>query len=467
MNISRKIRKACGEDPVLAAISEAAGQCGSELHLVGGYLRDLLCGKPTRDVDFLLRGNPDRFLKSIARRGKGRVMTFRKEGITNHRIRIGERFCDFVELAPGTEVRRELARRDFTVNSLAWNLHAEELLDPFHGLDDLRAKRLRAIGPKTFAVDPLRILRGIRIAAELKRFTIAPATRRQMTAARDRLGSIPVERIREEIDRILLSGQAEPGLRRMREIGVLFPLFPELEPMETTMQAQRQSVLDHTLRVVGLAERWPRLGRTFFLEEQPEPEEILVLLYAALFHDLGKPAAHKKDPDGSIHFYGHERISRTLTAGISRRMRFPGKRAARIERLALHHLRAGWLTEGRPGDRALRRVIRDLEDDLPLLLLLSVADRKGSAPRGRAEDDRHRRICRSLYRMYRDSGSSILKPPRLVDGHDVMKNLKIGPGRAVGNVLERIRELQEEGSISTRAEALREVKKGIRRTAGE
>lgn len=462
MRPPHRIRTLVGDEPLLRRARRDAIRAGAGIWLVGGALRDRIAGRPCRDLDFLLRGNIRPFLGRFAARATGAV-TFRRAGVTSHRLTFGERHCDLVELGQRRTVAEELRRRDFTLNTLVLDLRTGEFSDPLNGLRDLREKKIRAAGPDSIAADPLRILRGIRLACELKGFRIMPATRGRMRAARDRIGRVSAERIRNEFDRILGSGRAAAGLEELRGMGVLFRLLPELEPMVMTRQAGGIRVFDHTLEVVRHAGAWPRLGRSFRFRGTLADEDRAVLAYAALFHDIGKPDTFEADPGGSIHFYGHEKVSRTRVTGIARRWRFSTTRRLRIERLVLHHLRPGWLTAGDPTPAALRRVIRALGDDLPLLLLLSIADRRGSAPRGRREDDRHRAVCRELYRLYSSRGGSILQPPRLVTGRDVMDRLGIGPGPRVGEVLERIRELQEEGRVTTRAAALRELRRIGRR----
>ncbi|MBI4161153.1 MAG: HD domain-containing protein [Acidobacteria bacterium] len=454
MRIPRRIALALRRDPLLERLRREAERTGAEVFLVGGYLRDRFLRRPVRDCDFVLAGVRRPFLARVRRMAAGGV-TLRRGGVTNHRFRIDGRACDFVEVPGSRGVRAELRRRDFTVNALACNLRTGAILDPCGGLRDLARGRVRAATPGALAADPLRILRGVRIACERPSFTLARETRRRMRAARRGIRTVAAERIRDEFDRILLSGAAERGLRDLLALEALFPTLPELEPLAGAHQAGGLSVLEHTLRVVGRAERRSRLGPYFAFSGTPAPEDLLVLLYAALFHDSGKPATFARERDGTIHFHGHETISREIAAGFLRRWRFPLARAARIERLVLNHLRVGWLAAGDPSDRALRRVIRDLENDLPLLLLHSLADRRSSAPRGRREDRRHRATGRALYRMFRRRGRAILRPPRLVDGHDVMRVLRIGPGPAVGDILRDIRERHEEGAISTRKEALR------------
>jgi poly(A) polymerase len=457
MQTPNRLRTCLHDDPVLVRVGEAAAQGDAEVLLVGGYLRDRITGRPARDFDFLIRGDAKPILDRLARGTTGRI-TFRKAGVTNHRLMFGDTRCDFVTMSRRRTVVEELRRRDFTINTLILDLRSGQFTDPLGGLRDLRAERIRDVGPDAIGADPLRILRGIRLACDLPGFRIMPATRRRMAAAAAGLHRVSVERIREEVDRILVSGRGATGLMDLRKLGVLFRLLPELEPMASTRQAGRSSVFDHSLLVVGHIGRWRRLGRSFHFRGDLTEEDRTILGYAALFHDLGKPETFDRDPDGSIHFHGHEKISAARAGEVGRRFRFSTSRRERIERLALHHLRPGWLTAGDPKEAALRRVIRDLGGDLPLLLLLSIADRRGSEPRGRREDDRHREICRSLYRLFAEKAAAILDPPRLLSGREVMVRLGIGPGPRVGMVLRRIRALQEEGRIATRTEALRAVR---------
>ena len=449
---------------MLRALSELARETGVRLLLVGGLVRDLRLGLPSRDADFILIGRKARiFLNRVSLRLARRVVTFRKRGIVNRRISVEGRDYDIVELKSGS-LERELRRRDFTINAVAFDLSAGRLFDPCRGLDDLAARRIRAVTAGAFLDDPLRMIRAVRLWCELPRFTIARRTQDLIRRDAAMIVRPSSERIREELDRVVLSRQPSRGIALLDRLGLLTVVIPEVEPLRGLAQ-NRYHHLDawrHTLAALAAVDDpscLRRLSRGLRFGPLPGGEQLLVLRWSLLLHDLGKAETRTLGEDGELHFFAHEKRSAALASQIMKRLRFSTRRARSIRRLVELHLRIAVPAGGDLSQKACRRIIRDAGELAPLLVLHSLADKDAShGYRWRSARAKLIRTCREILKLYRSSGKEILAPPRLIDGHDVMRLLGIGPGREVGRILEEVSSRQIAGEISNREQALDLVK---------
>jgi putative nucleotidyltransferase with HDIG domain len=356
-------------DPLLKDIAEVFLRGGKQVYLVGGAVRDLLRGKPAQDWDLATDARPEevaalfrRVIPTGIRHGtvtvrfRGRsveVSTFRTEsGYSDGRR------PDRVSYAAAIE--EDLSRRDFTMNALALALPGGALVDPFGGEEDIRRGLIRAVGNpgERFAEDGLRPLRALRFAAQLG-FEPDPATLEAIPPALPVCAKVSPERVREELDKIILSPRPVPALRLMESSGLLGLFIPELAACRGIEQKgyHRFDVLDHSLLACGFAAREDRS---------------LEVRLAALFHDLGKRETRRLDEGGSWTFYRHEEASARLAGEILRRLRYPNTVIQRVSRLAgdhMFHYDESW------GDAAVRRfVIRVGEENLEDLFALRRAD---------------------------------------------------------------------------------------------
>ncbi len=453
--------RAIQDDLWLQRVSEQARRLRLGVYLVGGWIRDRLLGQTSCDYDFIVNGDPGLLARALAVKLPGSSFVMGRGESTTHRIVGAGITVDLVRQHPAG-LEAELHRRDFTVNTIACALVDAEVLDPLGGLVDVAQKTIRAASPGAFDADPLRMLRAVRFCATLKGFRLAGETLSQIQSAPGRLRASAAERIRDELDQVMLSGHAAAGLSLLARTGLLFVIFPELERLAGLEQGRYHHLdaLAHTRAVVSEVDRVDALCRCFEFPFRLNGEDRRVLAYSALLHDLGKADSVTHDPDGTPHFYGHEKRSAAEAAAILAHYVFPAQRAQRIRRLIRYHtLGLGFLKFGYT-DRALRRIIRRLGEDLPLHVLLSLADRR--AAQGSHYEETLRRTLRlgqALLDTYRNEGARILEPPPLVTGEDVMAVLELDPGPAVGEMLRKVRNLQVDRIIRTRAEALAYLRK--------
>ena len=441
---------------------------GVEAWVVGGTIRDELLGRPVRDVDVAVGGDPEAPARAVAAAIRGPVFPL-SETFGAWRVidRSGGRVYDFAPLQ-GDTIEEDLAARDFTVNALARSLAGGELIDPFGGRADLEARTLRVLGPAAYESDPLRPLRLARFAAELG-FAPDRETERLTAAAAPRTREAAGERVFAELRRLVLAPGVLAGLALADRLGLLRAVLPELADLHDIEQSQYHhlDVYGHTIEVLErqidlegrLDDVFGRLGpRLRTVLDEPLADELTrgeALRLGALLHDVGKPATRAVRPDGRITFMGHDRVGREMIRELCRRLRTSDRLAQFLGGLARHHLRLGFLVHERPLDR--RAVYRYLKRTTPVeveVTLLSCADRM--ATRGRNAE----RATRAHLELAREVMSAALEwrsrgAPRVpVRGDDLAGELGIEPGPELGRLLAELEEAAYAGEARTRDEAV-------------
>src|SRR3954465_7555012 len=356
-----------GVNTMLGRLAECFASGGFQAYLVGGSVRDRLLGRPSVDYDLATDAPPDeikRLLNAVP---------------AEHIWTVGERFGTIgahvdgatveittfssEEYAPrsrkptvrfGTTLEGDLARRDLTLNAIAQDLRSEELVDPFGGVRDLEAHLVRAVGnpDERFAEDPLRLMRAVRFVAQLN-FRLDHETAAAIARSADSLADISRERIAQEMDKLLVAPRAEYGLRLLCDLGLMPHIVPEILAMRTIRQDiyRYKDVFEHTLHVV----------------DNIEPE--LVLRWAALLHDVGKPRTIS-NVKGETHFFGHEFVGEGMSRRILGRLRYDRDLIERVSHLVAMHQRINNY-EGDWTDGAVRRFMREAGSALDNLFKLS------------------------------------------------------------------------------------------------
>ncbi len=449
------------DDPILHKLSLLAKENDVPLFLVGGYLRDLLLESPLFrsrktgiDYDFALPKTSTAFLSVMEKALQFRFFKVGKEEagtLTYRMIRKGVS----IDVTPfqGETIEEDLLRRDFTINAIAISLRDETCHSVQNAFVDIERRVIRSVTTRSIEQDPLRMLRAIRYLCTLEGFTIDLSLEEEIVQRREQLQGIPGERIKMELDRILLSPRPGLGVRALYDLGLLLVLVPDLRGLEGLSQNGHHHlpVLPHILLMVdkiGWAEDWlAQKGEPFTLP----PEKRLGLYYAALFHDLGKQDTFSQDEEGKIHFYHHEAFSCRRAEVILDRLRFSNEGKDLILRLIRHHMRILNLPR-EAGESALKRLVNQMGEETPLLILHTLADKEAS--RGILSFNHDERVedhCLRLLQLFRKK--EIVHPPPLITGHDVLER-GCPPGPRVGQILKFIREKQIEGEIKSREEAL-------------
>ena len=419
---------------------------GHELYLVGGTVRDALLDRtdPAADIDLTTDATPDQILALVRSGNRGGGVWLQGVRFGTVGVRKGDFKLDITtfrsgsyredsrkpEVIFGRSISEDLARRDFTVNAMAMKLPDGPFVDPHGGLVDLAAKRLRTpSSPEvSFDDDPLRMLRAARFAAQLE-LVPTPETLAAIAERRGRLQIVSRERVRDELEKLLLGRAPAKGLWLVVNTGLAEEFLPELPALALAQDPvhRHKDVLRHTIAVV---ERAAAL-------DADEPD--LTLRMAALLHDIGKPRTRKVGPEG-VTFHLHEVVGARMAEHRLTELRFPSDFIADVRQLVLLHLRfhtyrLGW------SDSAVRRYVRDagpLLDRLNFLVRSDCTTRNVFKARQLAgySDELEERIAR----LEAEEELASIRPP--LDGRQVMELLAIPPGPLVGKALAHLLELR-------------------------
>ena len=413
---------------MISMLAEAFHAQHKQLYIVGGTVRDVLLHREdSNDEDLATDATPDEIKRIVApthpnavvlvgeRFGTVRlhysnyiieITTFRSEQYNPNSRK--------PEVCFGTVLEEDLLRRDFTINAMACHPLTGEIIDLFGGRQDLEAHVLRAVGnepDKRFDEDPLRLLRAVRFAAQLD-FTIEPETRRSIVRQAAKLQKISRERIRDEMNKLLVSGNPAKGLDLLVELGLMAWIVPEVLALRgVSQQPQRaihtKDVYMHVLRVVERSS--PRLG----------------CRWSALLHDIAKPRTRTVE-DGKVHFFGHEDVGAYMARDILKRLHFDRDFIESVSKIVRLHMRANAYTADWT-DGAVRRLMLESGDDLPDLLDLSRADitsyRTDKVTRAAA---RVAELAERCQRLKEEAKRVPLKSP--LDGNELMEIFGRGPG---------------------------------------
>lgn len=438
--------------------------------VVGGALRDELLGRPVRDVDIAVAGDPERAAREAAAEVRGPVFRLSAAfGAWRVIDRRAGRVFDFSALQ-GETIEEDLARRDFTVNAMARPREGGDLIDPFGGRADLESRTLRVLGAQAYESDPLRALRLVRLAAELG-FTSDRETESLTRVAASRVPEAAGERVFAELRRLVISDGVIEGMELADRLGVLASVLPELSALHSVEQSHYHhlDVYDHTLEVLA---RLIELERDVSpplraVLDEPLADELTrgqALRFGALLHDIGKPPTREVREDGRVTFMRHDRIGEEMVRTVCRRLRTSERLSRFVQALTRHHLVLGFLVHERPLDR--RQVYRYLTRTSPVeveVTLLSCADRLATGGRNAERaTEAHLELAGELMDaalQWREHG-----PPRLpLRGDELAAELGITPGAELGRLLGELEEAAYAGEASTRAEAV-ELARRLRRT---
>lgn len=467
--LSQVQRRAVGEllrvSPVADDLARRFEAAGFSLALVGGSVRDALLGRLGNDLDFTTDARPEDVLKIVrpwadavwevgiafgtvgcrkeGRNGDGANQGFQIE-ITTYRSEAYDRTSRKPEVSYGDSIDEDLVRRDFTVNAMAVALPRKEFIDPHDGLEDLAARVLRTPGTpeESFSDDPLRMMRAARFAAQLD-FEVAPEVVAAMKAMAGRIEIVSAERVREELNKLILAAHPVKGLRLLVDTGLADHVLPELPALrlERDEHHRHKDVYEHTLTVLEQA----------IALEKDGPD--LVLRLAALLHDVGKPRTRRFEKDGRVSFHHHEVVGAKMTKSRMVKLKYSNELVKDVSHLVELHLRFHGYGTGEWTDSAVRRYVRDAGPLLERLHKLTRSDcttrnKRKAAALSRAYDGLEERIGRLQQQEQLDA----IRPD--LDGNEIMKILGIGPGPQVGKAYKHLLELRLEHGPMERGAAV-------------
>ena len=484
--------------PILAFLAT----CEPSVALVGGCVRDLMLDRPTHDLDLTVeRGGLD-LARALANRFDGAFYAMDVERDTGRALlpMAGQEPL-VVDVAAwrGASLAEDLHLRDFTINAMVVVLRqsGHEFVDPLDGVRDLKNGLIRTAAPSAFRDDPLRVLRAIRMLAELAPlgFRLEEDSERQAAQFAPLLAQVSIERVRDELVKILAAAAPGDWVAKLDDLSILDIVLPEATALHGVSQSPPHiwDVFDHTTHVINHAHdlvAWisgddtalavsslpwvadsieQTLGRwraeLAALLAQGAGAQLRthgqMLAWAALSHDWGKPATARFDHDDEKpdrwHFFGHPDVGADMAYEALRRLRFNEAEARRVSLIVRHHMRPLLLAvTGLPSRRATHRFYRDLGDAGVDVALLSLADMQGTYGSTLTPDDWQPVLdtVASLLDSYFDARDQVIAPPALINGHELMAALDLPGGKHIGQLLEAIAEAQAGGDVKTREQAL-------------
>jgi poly(A) polymerase len=435
--------------------------------LVGGAVRDRLLGRPTGDFDVAVAGDAREPARALARATRGHVFAL-SEGFGAWRVVARDHSwqVDVLPVAGGT-IESDLGRRDFTVNALAEPLVGGEPIDPFGGLADLRARRLRMVSADALSADALRTLRLVRLACELG-FEIDGPTATSAAANAGGLAAVAPERIFAELKRIVAGERVLDGLERMEQLGLTEVVLPELSGLRGIAQSKfhHLDVHDHTRLVLAETVALERDPERWFGEDgtavaallaEPLANELTragALRFGALLHDIAKPQTRGVTPEGRVTFIGHDALGAEVALGVMSRLRASQRLSLHVSALVANHLRLGFLVHEMPlSRRAVYRYLRATDPVQVDVTLLSVADRLATRGSGsEAAVARHLELARQMVGEALAWRAARPSPP--LRGNELARALSVPPGPAMGRMLAELEEASFAGEIASREEAI-------------
>lgn len=423
-------------------------KAGFQIYIVGGSVRDLIMDRPVHDWDFTTDAKPEEIIKLFpnsfydnrfgtvgipVEKQVLEITTMRREGIykdARHPM----------EVSWTKKLEEDLARRDFTINSIALGVD-NKITDPYHGQEDIKSKIIKAVGDpqKRFQEDALRLIRAIRIATELE-FDIEKSTLKATQENTKLIEEISPDRIREELFKLLASGNPLVGILKLREAGILQIILPELE------------------KCFGLVQEGPKHDRVYDIGEhsllslKEIPSSDPLVRFAVLLHDVGKPDTVKVAPDGNVTFYNHDTVGGRIALKIAKRLNFSKKQSDKLYKLIRWHL---FTVDENQTDSAIRRFIKNVGlDNIEDIMALRVGDRLGGGT-AKAISWRMEKFSERIKQVLKKPFSiNDLK----INGNDVMETLKIKPGPKVGKILNKLfQEVQKDSSKNTKEYLLERI----------
>ncbi|MCL0046622.1 HD domain-containing protein [Dehalococcoidales bacterium] len=470
---------------LLTKVSSFLTEQGVESYLVGGFVRDVLLGRDTADIDIAVATDALEIAPKVASALGGSYVLLDEVNrvgrvvLVNQEVARGRWQLDFSTFKGSIEP--DLARRDFTIDAMAVNLgelkKVTPIIDPFNGWNDLKQGMIRAVSETVFKSDAVRLLRAVRLAAELG-FNIDNQTQSLLRRYSHLITNVAGERIREELLRLLATSQAGQFLTHLDELGLLTTIIPELNQAKGVNQPREHfwDVFDHSLKtitavdfllhqggweyasdqVLAIAPWSTALSQHFDLEVSGGSTRGSLLKLAALFHDIAKPQTKAIDAQGRMRFLGHAKEGAAIVANILERLRFSSKEIKLVEAMVRHHLRPLQMSQNElPTPRAIYRYFRDTAGAGIDILFLSLADHLAtSGPNlNLAQWQKHAQLVEYVLGQ-RFQEETLITPPKLVNGHDLINVFALSPGPKIGELLEAVREAQASGEVTTREEAL-------------
>ena len=468
-----------------------------EAYFVGGVVRDTLMGRKSEDIDIAVSVDAVTIGRQLAEALGTHCVSLHDEWQVARVVLNDAEWSSNVDIATiQGDIEWDLCRRDFTINAMALPMSEayhddveERLLDPCGGLRDLRDGVVRMVSPSAFDADCVRLMRGVRLAAQFE-FSLDSDTADAIRERAALVADAPQERVRDELMRLLRTHKAYAGVRLLDELGLLCSVMPELADARDVTQPKEHywDVFNHLVEAVGwvdamfsgdgdvfplnLVPRFQGMAEYFDVDVSDGFDRLTFLKLTALLHDVAKPSTKTIEDSGRIRFIGHHSEGSEIARDILTRLRFGKRGVEHVAGMVQHHLRPTLIAQkgNMPTRRALYRYYRDAGDIALDTLYLNMADYL--AARGPMLELKDWTNHCSLIRYILEEGrsgeegrrrESVQSLPKLVDGYDIIDRFALAPGPAIGKLLETVREAQASGEVSTKEQALELVRASLER----
>ena len=470
------------------------------LYLVGGCIRDLLLGREFNDLDFVMPDDPTPFAKAVAKRLKAGFFVLDDERRTTRIVlknEMGEMFpLDFVKFT-GDCLEEDLRSRDFTINAMAISIHdLATVIDPLDGQLDLEKGCLRLCHSRALLDDPVRVLRGIRMALQFG-FDFEPGLEYKFKEAAAYLPNTSHERQRDEFFKILDGNNPAKGLEFCRKSHVFNAMIPSLVEQEAVPAPAPHilPLIDHTMAVVtyldqiltvvedfqtqemdrpwwlvevidALAPFAPQLNEFFQEEITPGRTKRSLALLGALLHDLGKPMTMKLGEDGRLHYHNHAQVGADLAEDVTKGLKLSNAECHWVTQLVRHHMDLLPFTNGKKAltPQGIYRFFQKVDEVGVAIILHILADTLGTygeaLPAKKWDQSVH--VAQEFLSAWWNHKESIISPTPLLDGHDIQRIFGLKPGVEIGRLLDFLLEAQVRGEVRTQGEAETFISKQIK-----